>query len=162
MVGYLRRWSAMVWIVEDGGYKISHHFGFELYPCLFGNPVSGNGHVHSYPRTHMDYTFRESNARNSAKLSRWTYEWLSLNGKRNAGAKILAGGKIKSSKETIIYWFPWECFLLNNQFREDARHDDATLVAVRMADGTFFSELLFIILRVEEKVDYLEPTIVYF
>ena len=51
---------------------------------------------------------------------------------------------------------------MNSECREDARQGDAKLVAARTADGTLFSELLFIILRVEEKVIYLEPKIVYF
>ena len=52
--------------------------------------------------------------------------------------------------------------LIDSECREDARQDDAKLEAARTADGTPFSELLFIIFRVEEKIVYLEPIIVFF
>ena len=51
---------------------------------------------------------------------------------------------------------------IDSECREDARQDDAKLVAAWTADGTPFSELLFNISRVEEKIVYLEPIIVYF
>ena len=51
--------------------------------------------------------------------------------------------------------------LIDNECREDARQDDAKLVAARTANGTPFSELLFIIFRVEERIVNLEPIIVY-
>ena len=38
---------------------------------------------------------------------------------------------------------------MNSECREDARQDDANLVAARTADGTPFSELLFLIFHFE-------------
>ena len=52
--------------------------------------------------------------------------------------------------------------LIDSECREDARQDDAKLVAARTADGAPFCELLFNISRLEEKIVYLEPIIVYF
>ena len=51
---------------------------------------------------------------------------------------------------------------MNSECREDARQDDAKLVAARTANGTPSCELLFTIFRVEEKIVNLEPIIVYF
>ena len=42
--------------------------------------------------------------------------------------------------------------VVNSECLEDARQDDAKLIAARTADGTPFSELLFIIFRVEGKI----------
>ena len=51
---------------------------------------------------------------------------------------------------------------MDSECREDARQDDAKLAAARTADGAPFCELLFNISRLEDKIVYLEPIIVYF
>ena len=51
---------------------------------------------------------------------------------------------------------------MNSECREDAQSDDGKFVAARRVDGSPFFLLPVLNLRVEEKIVYLEPIIVYF
>ena len=65
------------------------------------------------------------------------------------------------SKPGHLFSNPRECLLTVSAEKTHGK-DDAKLVAARTADGAPFCELLFNISRLEEKIFYLEPIIVYF